>query len=65
MKANFERNFQLKIIHIKPNTLNHFILVSFLSCCFCRLSTGLYGTICNKYCVQCNVGTVCLFGYRV
>ena len=27
---------------------------------FCRLSTGLYGKICNVLCVQCNVGTVCL-----
>ena len=35
------------IIHIKPDMLNHFVLVSVLSCCFCRLSTGLYGTVCN------------------
>ena len=63
--AKFEWNFQLKIIHIKPNMLINFVLVSFLSCCFCRLSTSLYGTMCNFYCVQCNVGTVCLFGYLV
>ena len=40
--------------------LNHFVFVTFPSGCFCTLSTGLNGTMCNVYCVQCNVGTVCL-----
>ena len=43
--------------------LNQFFLSVFPLATFCKLTTGLHGKMCNVYCVQCNVGTVCLFDY--
>ena len=30
---------------------------------FCRLSSIVFGTLCNVYCAKCNVGTISLFDY--
>ena len=53
----------LGIICVKSKILNQCFLVSSPSFNFCRLSTGLYGTLCNVYCVQCNIGKVFFFDY--
>ena len=39
----------------------NFILCFLPLVAFSRLSSGLYEILCNLYCVQCNVGAVCLF----
>ena len=43
--------------------LNKFFLSVFPLVSFCKLSNGLYGKMCIVYCVQCNVGRVCLFDF--
>ena len=43
--------------------LNQFFLSVFPLVTFCKLTTGLHGKMCYVYCLQCNVGTVCLFDF--